>query len=140
MNDRLGLPIQRFFQGIAPGAITPPPLGSRHPMTRSYPSRSFATNPSMRREVVAVIRVPHDDPLPPRGFNARRATRCRTPFPSPCTTRAPACSAMLTDPSVLPLSAISTSPRSPACSRPGRALAMHRRQRLRLVEAGHQDR
>ena len=33
--DKTGFPIHRFFQGIAPGAIVPPPLGNRQPMTRS---------------------------------------------------------------------------------------------------------
>jgi len=43
INERLGLPIQRFFQGISPGAITPPPPRSRQPITRSNPSPSFST-------------------------------------------------------------------------------------------------
>src|SRR4051794_33973340 len=45
IDDSVGFPIQRFFHGIAPGAIVPPPAGNRQPMTNSNPSSNFSTNP-----------------------------------------------------------------------------------------------
>ncbi len=38
IKDSTGLPSQRFFHGIAPGEIVPPPIGNRQPMTSSKPS------------------------------------------------------------------------------------------------------
>ena len=62
------------------------------------------------------------------------------PFAAPATTRAPSASAIACEPSVLPLSATTTSPSTPSASSDAGAFAMQVAERLGLVEAGHDDR
>ena len=114
--------------------------GSGCPSRARCPARSSSTKRVERREVVAVVGVAHDDVAAARGARCRRAGRCRTRArrrrrPARRPPRRSAC-----EPSVLPLSATTTSPSMPRPREVAARLGDARRQRLGLVEAGHEDR
>lgn len=137
--EMAGLPIQRFFHGIAPGMMVPPHEGSRHPITRSLPSASFSTKPRIDEKSQESSESPMRIHRP---LAARIPPRRAFPYPfsRTCSTRAPSDSAISIDPSVEPLSAMRISPETPDLSRPFLALPMHRasvsasfRQGMRIV-------
>ncbi len=114
MPDSTGFPRYRCSGGMASGRDA---ALKRLPMTRSAPPRSALDERGQRGEVVAVVGVAHDHVAAARGrdagaqraavaFCAARARRARRPA-----------RAIPTDPSLLPLSAISTSPATPLRSR-----------------------
>lgn len=109
---------------MAPGRIVPPPDGMRHPCTRSNPSRSFARIPGALQEVVAVVRVPHDDELATGGADPTHQRTSLAAGPDVHQSR----SVVLgnpCEPSLAPLSATTTSPAIPFLSGACAAYPMH---------------
>ena len=101
-----GLPMYRFFHGMAPGMIVP---RIRVPITRSAPSRIPSTNgPIWEKSYdssASPIRM-----YEPRASSQPRRSALPYPRMGSCTTRAPCAAAISRDPSVDPLSTTTTSP------------------------------
>ena len=91
-------------------------------------------------EVVAVVRVAHDDEPPARGVDAAHQGGAVAAIGDRNEPRAFGPVAIAGESSVLPLSATTTSPAIRRLLHRGQRLPDARRERVRLVEAGHHDR
>ena len=110
-QENIGLPHQRWSNGIAPGSTRAAArLAAGSPGRGRSPRRSFVHEPGELEEVVAVVGVAHDDVLAPGGRDAAHQRAAVPGLGARRTTRAPARVAISCEPSVLPLSATITSP------------------------------
>ena len=139
MNDRLGLPIQRFFHGIAPGAITPPPLGQPAAHHQIEPLPELLHEAFDPGEIVAAVRIAHDDPFPAGRFNARAQGAAIALFLYGDDPR-PRLSGDGRRPVGAPVVGDQHFPAQPRPLQAGARLFNAASQRFRLVEARHQDR
>ena len=102
--------------------------------------RAGARRTSALAEVVAVVGVAHDRRSGRARRRCRPSARRRNRGRPPARRARPRRARSSREPSVLPLSATTTSPAMPASSMAAQRLADAGRQRVRLVEAGHDDR